>query len=146
MIKTKFTYADTEDYKKWISFYPERNKGTGFYLTYENNGYFDPRPQINTNITTLLALILPFFSLWLLPLTLVLCFYSWGSLYIRLPFDTGKNQSTGGKTYGLMFYHVDSGFPSEMWFRGWKSFNFPWAFKFDKREVLHKSEGTTYWR
>jgi len=138
MIKTNFTYTDTEDYKTWISFYPKRNKGTGFYLCYENNGYFDPRPQINTNVTTLVSLVLPFISLWLIPITIILWFYSWGSLYIHLPYDTGRNNTAESKTYGLMFYHIDSGFPNQMWFRHWKSFDFPWAYKFHKREVLHK--------
>ena len=139
MIKFKFNKGEIEDFTGWISFYPKRNKGTGFYLTYENNGYFDPRPQINTNLTTLLALLLPFISLWLLPLSIILSFYSWGSLYIHLPYDTGRGNTSESKTYGLMFYHVDSGFPTEIWFRGWKSFSFPWAWNFWKREVLHKS-------
>ncbi|HSE99834.1 MAG TPA: hypothetical protein VLA48_02970 [Nitrososphaeraceae archaeon] len=132
--------ADEKEYKNsWLTFYIKRNRGTGFYLTYEKWGYFDERPQINTNLTSLLALILPFFSLYFLPISLILCFYSWGSIYINLPIKTGKNESTGGKTYGIMTYHPDSGFPTELWVRGWKSFNFPWAYDFLKREVLHKS-------
>ena len=37
-----------------------------------------------------------------------------------------------------MFYHPDSGFPTEFWVRGYNklSFYFPWAFKFLKKEVL----------
>jgi len=138
MIKFKFTNADTEYYKTWVSFYPKRDKGTGFSLTFDKNGYFDPRPQINTKLTTLLALTLPFFSLWFLPLSLFFCFWSWGSLYIHLPYDTGNGNTSESKTYGLMFYHPDSGFPTEFWVRGFSglSFDFPWAFKFLKREVL----------
>ena len=136
MIKFKFTERETEDYKRWISFYPTRNKGTGFNLTFENNGYFDPRPQINTNINSLVALILPFISLWLIPISLILCFYAWGSLYIRLPWDTGNDNTAESKTYGLTFYHVDSGFPNEFWIRGGGIYNFPWGYEFLKREVL----------
>jgi hypothetical protein len=135
MIKFKFT----EEHETWFSFYPKRNKGTGFHLVLDSNGYFDPRPQINTNITTLVGLTLPFISLWLLPLTIVLFFYGWGSLYIHLPWDTKNGNTAENKSWGLMFYHADSGFPSEMWFRGWKSFNFPWAFNYYKRELLLKS-------
>lgn len=140
MIRFNFTYRDTEDYKTWVSFYPSRNKGTGFSLTFENNGYFDPRPQINTNVSTLVAIVLPFISLWLFPVSLFLCFYSWGSLYIHLPYDTGRNNTAESKTYGLMFYHPDSGFPNEFWVRGFPklSFYFPWAYRFLKREVLMK--------
>jgi len=151
MIKFNFTEKDTEDYKKWVSFYPKRDKGTGFELVYDSNGYFDPRPQINTNITTLISLALPFISLWLLPLSLLLCFYSWGSLYINLPFDTGRNNTAESKSYGITFYHCDSGFPNQFWVRGLKSFDFPWTFKFWKREVLHKSgwrkeeKGDDFW-
>lgn len=139
MIKFKFTNADTEKYKNWV-FYPKRNKGYGFNLTYQNNGYFDPRPQVNTNATTLLSLVLPFISLWLLPISLIFCFYSWGSLYIRLPYDIGRGDTAESKTYGLTFYHFDGGFPNEFWVRGFDklSFNFPWAYKFDKLEALFK--------
>jgi len=136
--KLKFREQDTEYYNEWLTFSAQRNKGTGFYLCYEPYGYFDPRPQINTNLTTILALILPFFSLYLLPISLFFCFYSWGSIYLHLPFDTGKNNDAESPTYGVMFYHADGGFPTEIWIRGWKSFYFPWAYKFYKREVLHK--------
>src|SRR5690348_6674328 len=104
-----------EYYNNWLTFCPKRNRGTGFYLTYNNNGYFDARPQINTNVNTLVALLLPFISWYLLPLSLILCFYSWGSLYIHLPIDTGRGNTAESKTYGLMFYHADSGFPTELW-------------------------------
>lgn len=88
MLKFKFTERDTEDYKKWISFYPRRNRGTGFNLCFSNHGYFDPRPEITTNITSLFVLILPFISLWLIPLSLFFCFFSWGNLYMKLRLDT----------------------------------------------------------
>lgn len=153
MLKFKFTYSDTEDHEKWVSFYPKRNKGYGFKLTYDNNGYFDPRPQINTSVTTLLTLILPFISLWLLPISLILCFYDWGSLYIKLPYDTGRGNTSESKSYGLMFYHFDSGFPNEFWVRGFEklSFYFPWYFKHLKTEYLLKDgwkkeeKGDDFW-
>lgn len=135
-----FTERDTEYYNDWIKFYPERNKGTGFKMIFEKWGYFDPRPSINTSVTTVLVLILPFLSLWLIPLSLIFCFYSWGSIYINLPYNTGKEECSDENTsYGVMLYHPDSGFPNEFWIRGWKSFDLPWAFKFWKREVLHKA-------
>lgn len=147
MIQFTFTERDTENYRTWFDFYPKRNKGTGFELVFEKWGYFDPRPQINTNVTSLLALILPFLSLWLLPLSLLFCFYSWGSLYINLPYNTGKEECSDKNTsYGIIFYNVNDEFPTELWIRGWKSFNFPWGYNFWKREVLHKSGNTTYWR
>ncbi len=135
---------DEQEYKNnWLTFYTKRNKGTGFCLTYEPYGYFDSRPQINTNFTTLLALILPFFSLYLLPISLIMFFYSWGSVYINLPFDSGKYNECDSPTWGIMTYHVDSGFPTMLWIRGWKSFDFPWAYRHHKTEVLHKSGWTT---
>lgn len=145
--------VDEQGYKNnWLTFYTKRNKGTGFCFTYEPYGYFDPRPQINTNLTTLLALVLPFFSLYFLPISLFFCFYSWGSIYIHLPYDTGIEECANkDNTYGVMTYHVDSGFPTELWIRGWKSFDFPWAYKFHKREVLHKDgwytekKGDNFW-
>jgi hypothetical protein len=140
MIKFKFTDVEIDEPKKWFSFYPSWKKGYGFQLEYEKNGYFDPRPQINTSLTTLVLLVLPFISLWLIPISLILCFYSWGSLYIKLPYDTGRGNTSESETYGLLFYHVDSGFPTEFWVRGFNklSFNFPWAYTFDRLEVLFK--------
>jgi len=137
--KTKFTERDTEYYNEWFSFYPKQDKGTGFCLNYKPYGYFDPRPQVITNLTTLLALILPFINIWLLPISLIMCFYSWGNIYIKFPFDSGNNNTCELPTYGVMTYHVDSGFPTELWIRGWKSFAFPWAYKFHNRQVLHKN-------
>lgn len=151
MIKFKFTERDTEYYNNWISFYPKQNKGTGFNLTLSNNGYFDPRSQLDTNITSLLAIILPFISLYLIPISIILCFYSWGSLYINLPYDTGRGNTAEDKTYGLTLYHCDSGFPNQFWIRGYKSFDFPWAFKSFKREILLKDgwkkeeKGDDFW-
>ena len=139
MVKFKFTEKETERFNTWISFYPNRNKGTGFNLVFNTSGYFDPRPQINTNITTMLAIMLPFISLWLIPLSLIFCFYSWGSVYLRLPYDTMKYDNAEYDAYGIVFYHVDGGFPTEIWVRGYKSFQFPWSYKFKKKEVLTKN-------
>ena len=139
MIQFKFTEKDTEYYNTWFNFYPKRNKGTGFNLIFEKWGYFDPRPQIITNITTILALLLPFINIYFIPLSLFFCFYSWGSIYIKLPYNTRKEECSDENTsFGLLFYHADSGVPTEFWIRGWRSFNFPWALNFWKREVLHK--------
>lgn len=140
MIKFKFTERDTEEYNRWFSFYPNRNKGTGFDLTLSTSGYFDPRPHIHTNLTTVVSLILPFISLWLIPLTLLLWFWSWGEIFICLPYDTSRNYTAEYNTYGLTFYHPDSGFPSKFWVRGYDklSFDFPWAYQFLKIEILLK--------
>lgn len=140
-LKFKFEQGEIEGSDGWIGFYPRRNKGTGFNLTFESNGYFDPRPQINTNVSSLLALTLPLFSLWFLPLSLILCFYAWGNLYIHLPWDTGNGDTAESKTKGITFYHPDGGFPTEFWVRhNYKlSFYFPWAYQFLKREVLLNS-------
>lgn len=137
-IKTNFTERDTEDYRLWFSFYKKKDF-SGFKLLFESNCYFDPRPQIQTNLTTLILLILPFISYWFIPLSIVLMFYGWGSIYLRLPLDTGKNDSES-KTYGLMFYNVNGNLPTEFWVRGFPklSFNFPWCYEFLKREVLTK--------
>ena len=153
MIKFKFTQRDTDDYNKWICFCHRQNKGIGFNLVYKSNGYFDPRPQINTNLTSLLALSLPFVSSWLIPISLVLCFFSWGSLCIHLPYDTGRGNDSESNSYGLTFYHVDSGFPDKFWVRGYNklSFSFPWSWKYDKKEVLFsygwrkEEKGEDFW-
>lgn len=138
-IRTKFSERDTEEYNLWFSFYKKRDF-SGFKILFESNGYFDPRPQVQTNLTTLLLIILPFISFWFITFSIVLLFYGWGSIYLRLPIDTGNNETAESKTYGLMFYNVNGNFPTEFWVRGFPklSFDFPWSYKFLKREVLTK--------
>lgn len=110
--KLRYRQDDREYSNNWLTFYTKQTKGTGFKLTYEPWGYFDPRPQINTNLTTLLSLILPLFSLYFLPVSLILFFYSWGDIYLHLPFDSGKSDECDSKTVGIMTYHIDGGFSS----------------------------------
>lgn len=151
--RIKFTEKDTEYFDRWFSFYPRRNKGVGFEFVVSSNGYFDPRPEVKTNLTSILALFLPFISLWLIPVSLALCFYSWGSIFIRLPYDSKRGNTSESRDYGITFYHVDGGFPSEFWVRGFPSlsFDFPWAYKFFKREVLmtygwrKEEKGDDFW-
>lgn len=153
MIRFNFTKHEISESPKWILFYPHRNKGTGFNFTYSANGYHDPRPYISTNITTLIALTLPWISIWLVPISLIFCFYSWGSIYINLPYDTGRGNTSEYNTYGLLFYHHDSGFPNQFWVRGFNklSFYFPWAYNYLKTEYLFKDgwrteeRGDNFW-
>ena len=78
MIQFKFT----ENYNKWLNFYPKMEKQTPFRFQLKKYGYFDPRPQFNTNITSLLAVVLPFFSLYFLPLSIFFLFFGWGNIYL----------------------------------------------------------------
>lgn len=144
MVKFKFTEAQTEDYDKWLSFYPDRNRHSPFTLKLEGYGYFDPRPQLVFNLTSVLALILPFLSLWLLPLSIFFLFYGWGQTYIRIPYDTGKGDECESPQYGLNTYTHGSDVVDELWVYWGKSrkhLGLPWAFKWYRTSILLK-DGT----
>lgn len=137
MIKFKFTETDTEYYNNWFSFNP-RFERQGFRLTLSKWSYFDPRPKICTSASSLAVLLLiPFLGWWSF-LLLPFLFFSWGQIFLSLPYDSKKEQCEY-PDYGIMLYSVDGEIPNHMWIRkGWKgrTINFPWAKKFWKREVL----------
>ena len=139
--KTKFTDADTEYYKTWITFYPKRNLSSPFKIQFDCYGYFDPRPQLNTNITSLLAVILPFFSLWFLPLSILFLFVGWGDIYLRLPFDTGKGDESESPEYTIMTY-CHNKFVTELWIvwgKKRKHIDLPWAYQWVRTSTLLKN-------
>lgn len=140
IFKTTFTEKETEDYNTWLSFYPQRNKQSPFRIQLEQYGYFDPRPQLNTNVTSLLAVILPFFSLWFLPLSVLFLFYGWGNIYLRLPFDTGKGDKSESPEYTIMTY-TNGEVIDELWLVWGKKRNhiqLPWALVWNKTSTLLK--------
>lgn len=136
--QAKFTENDTEDYRKWLSFYPQRN-ANGFTFKVSPYWYFDPRPMIITNVTSIVALLLPFFSLWLLPFSILFMFYSWGEIFIRLPLNSGKGNTAEYPNYGVMFYSIDGEFPAEIWLK-WgeksKTIYMPWSLQWYSTSLL----------
>nr|WP_298658562.1 hypothetical protein [uncultured Flavobacterium sp.] len=129
------------DDPKWVSFYPTFRQG--FYI--EKAGYFDERPQVNTSITQLIALlsipILCYFSLyWLFLLPLIL--FGWGRLYIRLPIKTGI-QDCDSAAWGINYHN------NKFWiyvggagnFEGgkkWKTITMPWDMKWVRTSTKMK--------
>lgn len=130
--KIKFTERDTEDYKNWLSFYPKKSN---FRFDIREYGYFDPRPQLITNVTTILFFVGIFctgFSIWSL-IFLPLLIFGWGDIYLNLPIDTGMTDESDGEcSWGVYFYHCENPWPMfrEIWitwghFR--KHIEMPWA-------------------
>lgn len=139
MIKFKFTERDTEYHKTWLSFYPQIDRVTAFKIVYNSYWYFEPRPLVQTNVTSLLAIILPFFSLWFLPLSLIFLFVGWGPLFLRLPWDTGKNNEAENPEYGLHTYSSNGKYTNELWLMwGWKRkhISLPWALNWYRTSLL----------
>jgi len=137
-IQFTFTEKDTEDYNKWLSLYAKRDKQTPFRIQLESYGYFDPRPQINTNITSLLAIVLPFFSLWFLPLSIFFLFFGWGNIYLRLPYNTGKDNESESPEYGINTF-TNGKFVTELWLVWGKKRNhikLPWALQWVRTSTL----------
>ena len=156
--QTAFTYQETEYCDQWVSFYP-KFCDAGFEVNIP--AYFDPRPQIVTNIASLMffalivsGLFMGFAWWYIVGLSLLSMYVGWGQLFISLPINTGKPDECDGDTFGFCFYRVDSGIPSLpdclviQWggtrssrkFR-YKSFDMPWGFKFYRHSLLLK-DGT----
>jgi len=130
----------TED-MTWVRFYPEFR--AGFYV--EKAGYFDERPQVNTSITQIIALImLPFAvaqSPWFL-LTIPLLLFGYGKIYIHLPIKTGI-QDCDSAAWGINFHD------NKIWIyiggagnfeggRKWKAITLPWHMTWVRTSTLMK--------
>jgi hypothetical protein len=139
MIKFKYTEKDTEYYKNWLSFYPKWSY-QGFRLTLDAWGYFDPRPVIYTSVTSLLALTLPFISLYLLPISIFFLFKSWGDIYLKLPWNTGKTDESENPEWGVYFFSVNGEIPTHIWIRRGKKRSkciyFPWALDWYRTSLM----------
>ncbi|MFT6125897.1 MAG: hypothetical protein ACJAVA_000339 [Flavobacteriaceae bacterium] len=148
--QTKFTSRDTEDYKNWFSF--------GYFKSYfkfqfDCWGYFDPRPQINSNVTSvlvLLTLIISLFTMtftWFHLLILPFLFFGYGDFFLHLPFNTGKINESENPSYGFYMYHIDP-FPGKInfptcfiWQWGnYKSTDMPWANTWIRTSILIKTQ------
>lgn len=128
---------DEQEYKNsWLTFYPKKDS-RGFCFSWR-------KKQIHTYVSSILTVIglifLPFFISWWTLLLIPFLFFSWGQIFINLP--KYSDDDWDSYDYGVDFYSVDGEFPNHIWFRmadgKSKTFYFPWAYKFDKREVLHK--------
>lgn len=150
--KTKFTSRDTEDYKTWLSFYPHRSY---FKFQLDSYSYFDPRPMIISNITSVIVLLILLASIltlsitWFHLLLLPFIFYGWGDFYLRLPFDTGMTDECDYPSCGFYMYHEDPA-PAKLNFPTcfiwqWNSYNnikMPWSNTWVRTSILLKNG---YW-
>lgn len=127
------------EYQYWISFYP---KFCQFHLTFEGWGYFDSRPVIQTQLTTILSLVL--FLTGFFWLGLLFLIVPWGEIFIKLPYDTKKYDECENPSWGIYWYGHD-GFDSQsIWIRlGKKSkvIYMPWNLEWYRTSVLLK-DGT----
>lgn len=148
MIKFTFTEKDTEYSGQWMSFYPKRDIG-GFCLRFSPWNYFDPRPQIVTNVSSLLTISLFILMLslgmdWWTLLLFPALFFSWGQLFFQLPWDSKNGNTAEYPDWGINVYSVDGEFPNHFWIRlGYKSktIEMPWACKWVRTSLLLK-DGT----
>lgn len=129
---------------RWFTYY---NKWSKCKFKFEQWWYFDERPVIITNLTTVIMflclLATPFTTVWLL-LSLVFIFTGWGEMYLHLPYNSGKRDECESPTYGFYFACVNS--PEytlfEYLYVSWgnksKMINMPWSFDFYRRSLLLK--------
>lgn len=149
--QTNFSMRDTEYHKDWLSFYPQKSY---FKFRLDSWGYFDPRPQISSNITSIAVLLILIMSLFTLSITwfhlllLPFIFFGWGDFYLNLPFNSGKTDECENPSYGFYMYHVDPvpgklNFPTEfIWqWNSYKSYTLPWGHTWIRSSILLK-DGT----
>jgi len=87
--------------RKWFRFYPKWDRN---HTTISESQYFDPRPTIHIQLTTVLSLLLIPFLGWYSLILLPFIFYGWGDMYISLPLDSGIEDSADYKEFGFYFY------------------------------------------
>ncbi len=120
-----------------IKFYPKFGLVN---IRYSPWGYFDERPQISIQLTTIIAIIgLCFYPSFLWTPFFV---WGWGNLYISLPFFLSGKDECDHPDYGYYFYATDSLIPESFWlcYGGdmGKMFELPWALTWYKTSVLKK--------
>ena len=142
--RTKFNYLENPE---WLTFYSNKSY---FKFRYSPYGYFDPRPEIKSNVTSVITLIILLFSIlslsfsWFHLLLLPFLFFGWGDFYLHLPFDSEKDDAENPE-YGFYMYHVDPipgkiNFPTEfIWQWGnYKSWTMPWGNDWVRTSILLK--------
>lgn len=146
--KWVFTDRDTEDYKDWLTFYPKKSY---FKFQLDSFGYFDPRPQLRSNITSLIVLAILLVSLFTLSISyfhiilIPFMFFGWGDFYLRLPFDTGMTDEAENPSYGFYMYHINPA-PKKInmptcfiWqWNSYNSFDMFWAYTWVRTSILLK--------
>jgi hypothetical protein len=137
------------EYPDWFTFYAKRSY---FAFRFSPYSYFDSRPQLSSNITSVLVIIAILISIFTLTITwfhlllLPFLFYGWGDFYLRFPFDTGKKDECEHPDYGFYVYHVDPA-PGEINFptcfiwqwNNYNSIDFPWARTFIRHSIFLKN-------
>ncbi|MFT5662604.1 MAG: hypothetical protein ACI9TV_003261 [Sulfurimonas sp.] len=148
--KTDYSERGIESHKDWFSFYKQKSY---FKFTVEAYGYFDPRPQIKTNVTSLIVLgviLVSLFTLtisWFHLLLIPFLFFAWGDIYLKLPLDSGMDNESDSPEYGFYMYHIDPipgkvNFPTcFIWQWGnYKSYDMPWAYTHIRHSILLKDD------
>lgn len=132
---SKKTYIE---YRKWFAFYPKFQQN---HTTISKSFYFDPRPHIHIQLTTIIALFLiPFLGIWSW-LLLPCLFWGWGEMFIALPFDSGVNDSDW-KEFGFRFEAADHKWHIEHLvletFKDNKYIYMPWSLSWYRTSALRK--------
>ena len=132
---SKKTYIE---YRRWCAFYPKFRQN---HTTISKSFYFDPRPHIHIQLTTIIALsLIPFLGTWSWVLFPCL-FWGWGEMFIALPFDSGVNDSDW-KKFGFRFEAADHKWHIEHLvletFKGNKYIYMPWSLIWYRTSALLK--------
>jgi len=140
---SKKTYIED---RRWFQFYPKFDRN---HTTISESHYFDPRPTIHIQLTTVLSLILiPFLGSysWIL---LPFLFYGWGDMYISLPLDSGINDSEyrefGFYFYGEPRYNIDCLVIQTGREQGGIYIFMPWSLHWYRSSYLLKSDEEYHW-
>lgn len=134
----------------WFTFYFNRGY---FKICYSPFSYFNPRPQIVSNVTSILAILILLYSIatlnftWYHLMLIPFFIYGFGDFYLSLPFDTGKYDADY-PSYGVQTYHPDPfpgkiNFPTSLYVQ-WGDYNFiefPWSYTWVRTSVMLK-DGT----
>lgn len=128
---------------RWFEFHPFMWGGK---LELDEAGYFDERPMLVFQLTSLLAIpsmtafILTGSVYWIL-LSILFLNIGMGTIYLHLPFKTGIEECEGGRSWGF-YYFMNEGFEDINLILKWgnksKYIYFPWNLEWYRTSILLK--------
>jgi len=127
---------------RWLSFYPIFHR---LKFTICSSSYFDERAQIESCLTTMIAIAgfslqaFGLFPAWVAIIWSVLFLVPWGSFYLALPIYSGLDECEYFQ-YGFYLYGEKSWtFNCFVWcWRKTHHFDMPWHWKWVRTSALHR--------
>ena len=126
-----------------LEFYPQWER---FSFFFSHGSDENPKFYLNTQLTTVIAFVLPFlFGVFFIPISLLLLYFGWGELFIWFPINAkNPEEFMDVGRWGFYNYGHETKFNIDdfwiCWGKKYWVFNYPWSFVHYKHEVFLKNQ------